>query len=148
MHVDIKVRNAMGLAYDPAPSVVMAAIIRDAKLPHPTFSVVPRIEEWFVLIANGLSSWAPDEDPREDERIPRLGALEELAEMLAGKLHVCLAPSVLAILAPNATIPSWSARELPSRAKSRVKVVLPAVCAAVLARWADGELATGGSSAA
>ena len=137
----------MGLAYDPAPSVVMTALIRDAKLPYPTFSVVPRIEEWFVLVANGLSSWAPDEDFQE-ERSPRVGALEELAERTAGALHICLAPSVLAIVAPDTTLPPWSARELPARAKSRVKVVLPAFCSAVLARWADGELATGGSSAA
>lgn len=135
VHVAATARQALGLAYDPEPGAVMRALLRTAAIAPPLFSTLPRAEEWFGRVANALAAY-PDSDDAWSDR-----ALEEVADDLAAMVHVSLAPSILAILAPQSVLSQCAARELPQRAKAQIGVELPAFCARIIAAWRDGAAA-------
>jgi hypothetical protein len=134
LHLEIDVREALGLSYNPDPHVIMAALLRDGRVSSPPFSVLPRIEDWFGDLANALTGFTSEGAPS-----PSPTALNEVADRVVGSLHASLAPTVLAILAPASTV-RCAARDLPSHTKRQVKAELPAFCARVVARWSSGEL--------
>jgi hypothetical protein len=135
--VESDIRQALGVGFNPNSGTVMRALLRDAGVQPPLFSVLPRCEDWFVKVANSLSTVLGEFDP-----LPPAAA-SDLATELAGALHISLAPVALAILAPTTDAPACSARHLPAECKRQVEAELPAFCDRILARWMSGELPTG-----
>ena len=108
----------------------MTAVLRDAAIAQPMFTVPAHCQEWFVKVANFLAESGGR-------------GLDEVAESLAHAAHAHEAPTILAIIAPQSTFASCPNREILGSAKLEVEKHLPALLARIIARWNDGAFPVG-----
>ena len=130
-HVGQRVRENLGLNFNPDAISVREAMLRSAAISPPAFNLPPRVEDWFVTLANLAGDLAPE---------PKPAAMQEVVEEAMRTLHAWMAPVVLAMISPHQQAPRCEATALPGECQAAVRRQLPTFLGRVLAQWRDGAL--------
>lgn len=127
VYLDRQVRDALGLGFNPAPSIVRDGLLRDARIETPLFSVPARCDDWFVVLANEIGDTGF-----------KTQFIANVVESALSQLSDDLVPAVFKLLTASLS-KADSADGPPLIEREEVERILPILLRRILKKWNEDE---------